>query len=77
MFLADRMSPDLCRYLNSQGFLTEREGNVWKVVLETDQVRVSETDRHRLDRRAQASGLAGLMVLGSPVAPSEARQTNR
>lgn len=77
MFLADRMSPDLCRYLNSQGFLTEREGNAWQVVLETDQVRVSETDRHRLDRGAQTSGLAGLMVLGSPVAPSEARQTNR
>jgi len=43
-FLADQISPDLGRYLNSQGFLAEREGKFWQVVFKTDQGRLGEAD---------------------------------
>jgi len=75
-FLADQISPNLGRYLNSQGFLAEREGKFWQVVFRTDQGCLSEADCHRLEQRVRASGLAGLMVLDPPVAPPAVRRTD-
>lgn len=67
-FAADQISPDLCCHLNHQGFLTEREGGFWQVVLETDQGRAGETENHCPEQQMGANGIAGLMVLGPPSA---------
>ncbi len=70
-FAADRILPDLCRHLNHQGFLTERKGSFWQVVIETEQVRAIETENHCPEQEAGTKGIAGLMVFSPPSATGQ------
>jgi len=63
-FAADRLPPDLCRHLNRQGFLTEKKGSFYQVVLQADLVCAGEAENRCPQQEADGAGISGLLALG-------------
>ncbi len=63
-FIAETMPPDLCRLINSQGFLGQLDGEWWTVMFETPEVPLAKEEVERTSRMAQKAGAAGVRVLG-------------
>jgi hypothetical protein len=62
-FIAERISPNLCRFINTQGFLGRLDGK-WQVVMfETPEVHLSPEEIKHTRRRAQQAGVADVQVL--------------
>ena len=74
-FVAGTISPDLCRFLNAQGFLGQVDGEWRAVMFETPEVPLTQEEIDRTHRMARKAGAAGVHILpyrrpspdGSPV----------
>jgi len=63
IFIARAIEPDLCRFINAQGFLGLLDGE-WRVALfETPEVHLTEDEIERTRRMARKVGAAGLLIL--------------
>jgi hypothetical protein len=74
IFIAERISPNLCRFINTQGFLGRLDGK-WQVVMfETPEVHLSQEEIEHTRQMAQQAGVADVQVLrhheAHPVASS-------
>lgn len=62
-FAAETIPPDLCRFINSRGFLGLLDGE-WRVAMfETPELRLKKDDIKRTQGIAQRAGTAGLAIL--------------
>lgn len=63
-FIAESIEPELCRFLNAQGFLGRLDGEWWTVMFETPEVHLEKEQIERTSRMARKSGAAGVRILG-------------
>jgi hypothetical protein len=62
-FIAERIPPDLCRFINAQGFLGRLDGK-WQVAMfETPEVHLSQEEIGHTRHLAQQAGAADVQVL--------------
>ncbi len=63
LFAAQTITPDLCRFINAQGFLGLVDGEWRAVMFETPEVHPAKDEVECIRRMAQKAGVAGVLIL--------------
>jgi len=71
-FVAETIPPELCRFLNAQGFLGQVDGEWRAVMFETPEVPLTREEIDRTHRMAQKAGAAGVHILRYHQTPPDA-----
>lgn len=70
LFIGEVIAPDLCRFLNAQGFLGQLDGKWWTIMFETPEVHLAKEEVERTSRMARKAGATGVQILRHNEAPS-------